>query len=231
MKRLVLLSEGHGEVDALPILTRRLLEEKDAHRSLFADAAVIRAGGISKIVKWDKGRRQPDFSEWRRRVRLAARRSNVGGILAVIDGDVPHFPAGSGSVFCARTAAKTLAAEARDSGAGKLFSIAIVFACAEYETWLVAGAESFAGKRLPDERILLPANAKIPEGDFERRGKGWLERNCISYRPTRDQAALTEIVDLNVVRSKQVRSFQRLEHAIEQLLQATSTGTAIVTPQ
>ena len=42
MKRLVLVGEGYGEVSALPILVGRLLREKDAGDTLFADHDVIR---------------------------------------------------------------------------------------------------------------------------------------------------------------------------------------------
>ena len=37
-------------------------------------------------------------------------------------------------------------------GAGKLFSVAIVFVCMEFESWLIAGIESLLGKPFSDGR-------------------------------------------------------------------------------
>jgi len=229
MKRLVLLGEGHGEVSALPILIARLLQEKAAGDSLYLDRDVIRTGS-SRLVKWDKSKSQPDYSQWVSRVALAARRREVGGVLAVYDGDFTMFPAGSPSPFCAATAAKSMAAAAVSAGAGKMFSLSVVFACPEYETWLVAGAESFAGRHLSDGRLLLAQDVSLPVGEQECRGKGWLEEHCVSYRPTRDQRSLTELLDFRFVRAKKLRSFTRLEHAVEQLLEAAAADRHISTP-
>jgi hypothetical protein len=229
MKRLVLLGEGHGEVAALPVLVGKLLKEKGSERSLFLDRDVIRTSP-ARLVKWDKAKKQADYSQWVARVSLAARRQNVGSVLAVYDGDARMFPAGSVSTFCAATAAKSMAASAISAGAGKIFSLSVVFACSEYETWLVAGAESLAGRYLSDGRLALPKHAKFPAGDPESHGKRWLEQNCESYRPTRDQTALTELLDLQSVRAKKVRSFIRLEHALDQLLAAVAIDRHISTP-
>lgn len=222
MKRLVLLGEGHGEVAALPVLVKRLLQEKDAGSLLYVDREVVRTNP-SQLVRWNKPHQEPNYAQWISRVTLAARRRDVGGVLAVFDGDFKKFPAGSPTPFCAATAAKSMAATASTAGAGKMFSLCVVFACSEYETWLVAGAESLAG-------TALPAGTRFPEGDPESHGKGWLEAHCDGYRPTRDQAALTERVNLDVIRSKKLRSFQRLEHAIEQIVEAVANGRHISTP-
>lgn len=229
MKRLVLLGEGHGEVAALPIMVRRLLKEKGTSNLLFVDNEVIRTSP-TQLVKWNKSDQQTDHSLWIKRVKLAAQRKNVGGILAIYDGDAKTFPPGSGTAFCASTAAKSMAVAAASAGAGKVFSLCVVFACSEYETWLVAGAESLAGRQLNDGRLVLPAGIRPPEDNPESRGKGWLEDHCISYRPTRDQAPLTEMLDFEVVRSKRLRSFQRLEHAIELLIEAVAKGHHISSP-
>ncbi len=229
MKRLVLLGEGHGEVSALPILIAKLLQEKNAGDVFYLDRDVIRTSP-NRLVRWDRENQRPDFSQWVARVTLAARRREVGGVLAVYDGDAKKFPAGSATDFCAAAAAKIMAAAAAQAGAGKLFSLSVVFACSEYETWLVAGAESFAGRTLRDGRSILPKHVRLPSGDHESRGKGWLEQNCVSYRPTRDQSALTELLDFQFVRAKKLRSFARLEHTIEQLLEAVAKDRHISTP-
>ena len=229
MKRLVLLGEGHGEVSALPVLIAKLLQEKGTGSSLYLDRDVIRTGP-ARLVKWDKAKKQPDYTQWVARVSLAARRRDVGGVLAIYDGDAKMFPAGSASAFCAAIAAKSMAASAVSAGASKIFSLSVVFACSEYETWLVAGVESLAGRHLSDGRLALPVHVKFPAGDVESHGKRWLEQNCASYRPTRDQSLLTELLDLQSVRAKRLRSFARLEHAIDQLLEAVAKDRHISTP-
>jgi hypothetical protein len=228
MKRLVLLGEGQGDVGGLPVLIGKLLHDKCGEaRPLYIDKDVIRAHNADALVKWNKDQNQEDYSQWFKYLRLAARdRRDLCGVLAVIDGDSKTFPAGKKTPFCAVTAAKTLALAAKEVGAGATFSLAVVFACVEYETWLVAGA----GKPpIAGTEVLFPGKS-FPGGDPESHGKGWIERNMKSYRPTRDQARLTELLDLDVVRAKRLRSFGRLENAMDQLLKAVQTGNHIVTP-
>ncbi len=229
MKRLVLLGEGEGEVAALPVLVRKILLGKGAAPLSLGDH-VVRARNASGLVKWNKQKDQADYADWIHYVRIAARHSKGGGVLAVFDGDEDKFPAGAASPFCAKTAAKLMAVAAGEAGAGKLFSLAVVFVCVEYEAWIIAGTESLAGKTFKDGRPVLPPGTKYPGGDAESHGKRWLEKNCQGYRPTRDQRALTELLDLNVVREKKLRSFTRLEHAIDQLLAAAASNSPISTP-
>jgi hypothetical protein len=99
MKRLVLLGEGHGEVSALPVLVHRLLQEKFGNELAYVDRDVIRTSP-AQLVRWDNARGQPDFSKWVSRITLASGRRDVGGILAVYDGDCKKFPAGSARDFC-----------------------------------------------------------------------------------------------------------------------------------
>jgi hypothetical protein len=230
MKRLVILGEGHGETFALPILADKLLREKDSDRRLFVDREIIRTRNPLGLVKWSKEENQPDYSQWLKYVNIAARRRDTGGILAIFDGDAEKFPAGSISPFCAATAAKSMAAAATQIGAGKNFSLAVVFACIEYESWIIAGAESLVGRSFKDGRPVLLPNVAIPTEDHESHGKRWLEKNCSGYRPTRDQAPLTELLNLEVVRNKRLRSFSRLDHAVDQILQAMSNNSHIATP-
>lgn len=225
MKRLVLLGEGQGEEAALPVLVRKLLAARGAMDHIFVDQDVIRE---SSPVKWNKSLARPDFTKWTSRLKLASRRRNLAGVLAVYDGDKPHFPGGSGTPFCAGHAARMLASAAAEAGAGKMFSLAVVFACVEYESWLIAGVESLSGKHYSDGRLALPPGLKFPSGDCESHGKRWLEQH--GYRPTRDQGAMTELLDVEVVRTKCLRSFKRLENAVDQLLDAADRGLYIRTP-
>lgn len=228
-KPLVLLGEGHGELSALPVLVRKVLHEKKGGDLLFVDQEVIRTSR-SSLIRWDKKTNKTDFSVWLKRVELARRKSKNGAVLAIYDGDFPDFPLGSAFPFCASQAAKVMAAEAANVGAGKLFSLSIVFARSEYETWLVAGVESLAGRSLKDGLPGLPAHLTFPVGDPESHGKRWLEKYYPNYRPPIHQSALTELLDLNCVRAKGLRSFARLEHAVDQLLEAAAKGDHVSTP-
>jgi hypothetical protein len=129
-KRLVLLVEGHGDVEAAPVLLGRLLKEYHASSPVFDSLVLdklppLRVGEYSIIHK-------NDFSDWRRYLQVALKtRGNVGGCLLLLDGDCPPR---NGTDFCARDAAKLLAEEAVKVGAGNLFSLGIVFACQEFES-------------------------------------------------------------------------------------------------
>jgi hypothetical protein len=110
----------------------------------------------------------------------------------------------------------------------------VVFARQEFESWLIAGIESLAGKRLPDGRM-IDKGAKAPQGDLEenpRDAKGWFSTLIEGgYKPTRDQAALTDLVDLGAVRKCNLRSFRRLESAVAGLVSAIRNDKHTATPR
>lgn len=232
-KRLVLIGEGHGEVNALPVLLRKVLEERCGPEELFVDAEMVRARNPSGLIRLRTAHSELDCTEWLRFVEIARRRSNVGGILAVFDGDASVFPAGSKDPFCASSAAQTMARVAAEyAGAGRTFSLAVVFAVKEFESWLIAGAESFQGKRYPEENIpILKNTVRFPlQTNPESQGKRWFETNCTQYRPTRHQHVLAGTVELATIQAKKLRSFRRLENAVNQLLDAVRTGVCVCTP-
>ena len=67
-----------------------------------------------------------------------------------------------------------MAESAAKIGAGRDFSLAVVFACVEYETWLIAGTESLAGRTFKDGRPILPPGAVFPQGARNLMAKaGW----------------------------------------------------------
>jgi len=99
-----------------------------------------------------------------------------------------------------------------------------VFACQEFESWLIAGVESLAGKPLKDGRPGVKAGIAPPDKNLEaapRDAKRWLRKATVSgYSPARDQAALAKIVDLDLIRNRPMRSFRRLENALSQIVSA-----------
>jgi Domain of unknown function (DUF4276) len=224
-KKLVLFVEGPGDAEAVPLLVNRLLADQDPWDYVILDPAPFTVGGLPKLVR-------DDARDWVRLLKAAAKtRRPLGGVLLVIDGDVERI---RGKQFCAQVVAKYLSQKAVEAGAGSLFSVGTVFALREYESWLIAGADSYAGKRLPDGRSGLNPNATAPTGDLEstlRDAKGWLRRNMVSgYKPTTDQKAPTQVVDLNTIRARNLRSFRRVESALAQLVGAMRSGKHVVTP-
>jgi hypothetical protein len=216
MKRLVMLVEGDGDVQAVPSLVGRLLtqlpDEFQGH--LFLDNAAMKVGGLHKIT----GRGQRDLA---RHLGNAANRPKLGAALLILDGDAAQF---EGQPFCAVEAARIIAQRATATGAGTRFSFAVVFLRQEYESLLLAVAD-----QLPDLRpgVSLPAS---PE-ERPRDAKGWLHANLADgYNPTGRQLELTRAVrDWNPVRS--LNCFQRLEHALKELAVAVATNQHVVSPQ
>lgn len=224
-KRLVLLVEGDGDVAAAPILVKRLLHAHDAFDAVIPDPAPFRVGEYSRISR-------SGFSEWRRLLAAAAKRKDFGGCILLLDGDsrakVDDQP------FCAMRAARHLAAEAKKVGGGSRFSVAIVFACMEFESWLIAGADSLVGKSFSDGRkIIFRAGVEMPSvpESAPRDAKGWF-RSIVEtgYKPARDQAELTSLVDLAAIRGREMRSFRRLESALREMVSAIRSGAHLVTP-
>jgi len=225
-KRLVLLVEGDGDVEAVPILLGRLLHEYRAFDVVFLDGHPFRVGEFSKISK-------NHFGEWRRYLKAAAKRGDIGGCLLLLDGDSAMRV--EGQPFCAMRAARLLVEEARKEGAGHVFSLAIVFACMEFESWLIAGAQSLVGKQFANRsNEIQQLQEPVPlDPEFAPRdAKGWFRRASKNgYKPARDQAELTRLVDLNLVRQRGPRSFRRLEAAVQELVSAVRAGEHVATPK
>jgi hypothetical protein len=147
-----------------------------------------------------------------------------------LDGDADRFEHG---MFCAWKAAVTLADRSKDVGGGSLFSVACVFARQEYESWIIAGVESLAGRSLPDGRPGVKAGTVAPPSPEKapRDAKGWLSKNINGgYKPTTHQLPLTDMVDVSMIRNRNLRSFRRVENALRQLVDAIRSGQHVVTP-
>src|SRR5436305_861054 len=124
MKRLVLLVEGTGDVQAMPSLVGDLLREipENYQGQLFLDNAPLRIGSIHQVT----GKRRLDLL---RHLGNAAKRPKLGAALLVLDGDADRV---EGQPFCAVQVARTVAQRATATGAGAQFSFAAVFFRQEY---------------------------------------------------------------------------------------------------
>lgn len=226
-KGIVLFVEGQGEAAAAPRLVKKLLTAMNAWDAVSLDENPFRVGQVHKLLK-------DDFREWKRKLAAASKRSNLGGVLLVLDGDFDRIGTSRTGIeeFCAAKVASQLAVAAKDVGAEATFSVAIVIARQEFESWLIAGFESFATKSFPDGRSFRE-DMEVPATDLEtspRNAKGWLNKVIDGgYKQTRDQAVLAEWLDPALVRPK-MRSFRRLESAVSQLVHAIRNGEHMISP-
>jgi hypothetical protein len=218
-KRLVLFVEGESDAESVPILVKRILTDLNAWTDVILDDAAFRVGNVHNLT----GRKQ---AEWLLKLGAARKRPDAAAVLVVLDGDERKV---EGQPFCAARVARLLAERAREAGAGTQFSVACVFACREYESWLLAAIECLKGKLLcPENRPGVRGDAAPIESDTEqspRDAKRELGRRMHNgYKASTDQKPLTELLDLNALRGLGLRSFRRLDHAVADLVQAIRAG-------
>ena len=186
--------EGHGEVEAVPILLRRIAER-------VAPDAVVQSPPPIRVAR----ERVFKAGELERAVELAARQTRPDGSILILmdaDDDCP-----------AETAPEALqrANEARGDR-----DMRVVFAKVEYEAWFLAAAASIAGYYGIDPATTAPDNPESIRG-----AKEWLGARMPPgqrYRATLHQSALTEIFDLDAARA--APSFDKLWRDVSELLGA-----------
>jgi hypothetical protein len=199
---IVCIVEGHGEVEAVPILLRRLAERLAPGIMVF----VPRAIRVTKSQLLREG-------ELERAVELAARMDeSVTGVLIMLDSD-DDCPAELGPKLLKR------ATEARSD-----MQLAVVLAKREFESWFLAAAESLAGYRGLSAQLHAPADPEAIRG-----AKEWLSDHMQpgrSYGPTLDQPRYAAHMDLDKALTSP--SFQKLWREVKRLLAAAmpagSTG-------
>ena len=195
LPRIVPIVEGHGEVEAVPILLRRI-------------AATVRPAAAVDVlspIRIDRSKivKPPELE---RAVDLAARRTGADGrILILLDADDD----------CPARLAAELLQRARAARTDR--AIRVVLAKTEYEAWFLAAASSIAGQRNIAVDAAAPADPEAVRG-----AKEWLARRMPpgrKYRPTLHQAALTKLFDLDAARA--APSFDKLWRDLTALLQPT----------
>ena len=190
---LVPIVEGDGEVQAFPVLLRRLASAIAPERAVDVTRPI--RVHRSKVVK---------VEELERYVELATQQhGGEGAVIVLLDADDD----------CAADLGPALLARAEAVRPGS--PVAVVVAVKEYEAWFLAAASSLRGQRgLPED--LDPS--KDPEA--VRDAKGWLQSrrtDGLAYSPTIDQPALSAVVDLDTARAGSP-SFDKLWRELEKLL-------------
>ena len=186
--RLACIVEGHGEVSAVPVLLRRIGQAIGSHIQLnihlpirFDRSKIVRPGEIEKAIQL-----------------AAAKVGSVGGILIILDAD-DDCPAELGPNLMQRSRI-----------ARKDMPIAVVLATREFESWIIAGANSIR------ERFREETLDRLPEAENIRGAKEWLRARLKNgrYSPTVDQASLTALFDIEKARSVSP-SFDKLWRELE----------------
>jgi hypothetical protein len=195
MNRLAVVVEGHGEVQAVPILLRRIGNMQD--EPIHVD--------VPTPIRTKRDRFLRNNEEFRRVLLLAAAKAgDNGGVLILMDAD-NDCPAQLGPETLAR---------AEEIVGHK--PIGVVLAKREYEAWFLAAAESLAGKRgLPDP-LASPHDPEAVGG-----AKEWLTRQMEgsrAYHETLDQPPLTQIFDINMARGRS-SSLDKFTRDVIRLLQ------------
>jgi hypothetical protein len=188
--------EGHGEIDAVPVLLRRICYELGCCTSAKI-AHPIRVPR-SKMVQ---------EAEIRRFARIASSLPGCNLILLVMDADGD----------CAKAISDLIRPWIITESLCAHFEIIVI--PREYECWIIAALESLQGVRGIGDEAAAPRN---PEQ--VRDAKGYITGQMAGrgrYQPTADQAALSQLVDLQAIRDR-CPSFCRLISKIENLSQSIS---------
>ena len=181
----VAIVEGQGEVEALPILLRRLCEWMSPGKTMVVPEPIR--------VKRDRFLNRTD--EFDRYLKLAAAKCGTNGwVLILLDAD-DFCPAENGCEILER--AKKCIPHRR---------ISVVLANREYEAWFIASAHSLNGKR----GFRWESN-EVVDAERPRNAKGWMKERMESknYSEIIDQPAFTALMDLQQAHEKS-RSFRKL---------------------
>ena len=197
MHKIACVVEGHGEVEALPVLIRRIAIEADPQQTLkiFSPIRI----SASQFLNFS--------TEFSRTLALAAAQCESSGSIFILLDCEDDCPATLGP--------EILRAAIRELPHIKVY---VCLAYREYESWFIAAIESLGGKR-----TIFP-DMHAPEYlDNIRDAKGWIGRamSKAKYSPPLDQAALTAAMDFTSARRSD--SFDKCHREITAMIRAKSS--------
>jgi hypothetical protein len=206
---IVPIVEGHGEVEAVPILLRRWLEFR-RYRNVDVDlAGPVYAGGRGNITVAHDGENERGIEYY---VKIALlHRSDV--ILVLLDADKE----------CPRTLAASLLARAR-ALVPPDYPIGVVIAKREYEAWFLA---AFPSTRFRQALTILGKRQSLPRGmeveeiaDCKKEVAKLL--GLKKYKETIHQPALTQLLPFTRTAMRGItrrsRSFRKLLKDLHELM-------------
>jgi len=188
-RSLGLVVEGHGEIDAMPILIRRIVDRICPGLGL----------ELPRPYRLKRGLMKKDV-ELSSAVELMARKVGPGEpILIVLDADTDLGCKLAPEVHAIASKARS------DRGVG------VVVAVREYEAWLIAGLAPLAGSF-----GITPSLPPVDDPESLPNPKAWLKRHMDAYSEMVDQAKLSKAIDLDLAR--RTYSFHKLERELIRLL-------------
>lgn len=190
--------EGDGEVQAVPVLLRRLRDEIQAYGL-----------DIGKPIRKKRAQLVRETS-LREAVRLALLQPECRAVLVLLDGDDD----------CPKELAPRLDRWARSEAGATPCSV--VIAHREYEAWFLAALESLRGKRGIRASAASASDPEAPRGAKERL-EDFMEPDR-SYLETLDQAPLSAVFDMSSA-YRRSRSFRKMAKAFGEL--ASGAGIAL----
>jgi len=178
--------EGHGEVQALPVLLRRLASAAAPETNLQINPALR--------VKASSFLDEKDGVYFKKYIELAARKAKAwpqSCVLILLDCEN----------FCPTELGTNIIERASNCRSDITFLV--ILAHREYETWFLAAAESLRGVcGLPDNLCAPPNVESI------RNAKGWLSQHMATpYNEPEHQPKMTDAFDFE--QAMQTRSFDR----------------------
>lgn len=216
--KLLPIVEGLGEEWSLPLLLRRLLVEKLGYTD--ADVEILHP-------KNTRGCGRMTADDGIERYVQHALKEACDGVLILIDNDAAialhkqKYLQDDCAPALAHYLARRVAALYRSK------PVAIVVARWEYEAWFLASLETVG------PALGVPEGYSFVEDVETVRGvKEWFNTHLPDnrrYTVTLDQPSMTGYLDLDLV-ARRSRSFRRLEHALQQLIDAYLKNAIVVTP-
>ena len=211
-RRIIPIVEGDGEITAVPELIRRFLHEK-------LSEYIITVRSPMRLRRNQIDQKLPGF------LHMAQRDEGCKAIIVIMDSDTK----------CAKDEALHISEVVRQHNV--YVPVAVVCPSVEYEVWFIASIETIQDQPIGKRGIVITVSTnrdmeevETPEGIGSP--KGWLKRHMpktMTYNPTQDQAALTARIDFELA-SERSRSFRRLCHAVEQIVEGIRSESAGVTP-
>lgn len=184
--------EGHGEMEAVPVLLRRLLAELQVYH--LAVRSPIRRTRSELVGKEEV---------YRKSVRVARVQPDVSAVFVILDLDDD----------CARDIVSKLLTRGQEEASP--LPLGVTLARREYEAWFLAALDSLRGKR-----GIRGDASYVGDPEAVRDAKGNVSRlmpRNLSYAETADQAALSAQFDLYEA-FRRASSFRKLVKELYRVL-------------
>jgi hypothetical protein len=188
--------EGHGDVEAVPILVRRIANALQPAIEVRIQSPIRTPK--SKLIKPGELERAVDFA--------ARKLSGRGAVLVLMDSD-DDCPGQLGPAILAR------AQSVRND-----LLVGVVIAKREFESWFIASVASIAGTNGFPAQVETPREPESISG-----AKEWLTQQMAgsrAYSPTLDQPTLTNIFSFDM--ALRTDSFSKCYREVSRILLALS---------